>query len=168
MYGPPMWNEKDLFQYELAELENIFKGPWAVMGDFNAILSQTEKQGGRLYASSSSSDFPNFIFHTGTVDIRCWGNPFTWANARFGQAFIQERLDQVIANGEWQFPFPRVNLRNSPRCSSDHAMLLLNTDGEQGSGPHPFKFESWAWDPTGQQVVKRVQLLCKWLLCEFV
>lgn len=126
-------------------------------GDFNAILSQSNKQGRRPVGSSSSSGngFHNFILNSGMVDIGFSGNPFTWANGRFGDAFIQERLDRVVANGDWRLKFPRATLKDLPHTSFDHAMILLDTLGEQNVGPHQFRFESfWTRNPDSVNVVK--------------
>lgn len=104
-----------------------FDGPWACMGNFNAVLFQADKQGGHPVASSSSRGFHNFLLNTGMVDVGFLGNPYTWTNGRHGRQFVQERLDRVVANGEWRLSFPRATLKHLPRTSSDHAIILLDT-----------------------------------------
>lgn len=133
-----------------------FGGPWACMGDFNALLYQADKQGGNLVASSSSGGFRSFLLNIGMVDVGFVGNPFTWTNGRFRRNFIQERLDRVMANGGWCTSFPRAILQHFPRTTFNHAMLLLDTVGEQNSGPRQFKFELfWTRDSFSFDVVKK-------------
>jgi hypothetical protein len=52
----------------------------ALFGDFNSVLDQSEKIGGRPVASSSNCAFRKFIDHFGMIDIGFAGNPFTWNN----------------------------------------------------------------------------------------
>ncbi|GLT45839.1 hypothetical protein SLA2020_196420 [Shorea laevis] len=73
---------------------------WLCIGDFNHILDQSEKIGGRPYASSSTCPFRSFINHFGMVDLGFTGNPFTWANNRQGHGSIKERLDRGMATSE--------------------------------------------------------------------
>lgn len=42
VYGPPIWNAKANFWYELKSC-----GPCLYLGDFNAILNQHDKLGGK-------------------------------------------------------------------------------------------------------------------------
>lgn len=106
VYGPTILNDKAEFWFGLASQDRHFSGPWACLGDFNAILSQSEKQGGHPFASPFSSSFQWFLLHASMVDIGCIDNPFSWANKRYGHSFIQERLDRVVANGDWHLAFP--------------------------------------------------------------
>lgn len=71
---------------------------WLLLGDFNSVVSQTEKKGGRPVASSSSGGLRQFITNNGLIDLGFNGNPFTWNNGRGGCANIRERLDRGLVN----------------------------------------------------------------------
>lgn len=76
-------------------------------------------------------------------------------NGCYGGAFIQERLDRAIVNGEWRIRFPQATLKHLPSTLSNHAMILLDTVGEHSSGVHQFRFESfWTRDLGSFDVVK--------------
>lgn len=59
------------------EVEN-FHGPWVGLGDFNFILMPDDKQGGRVFASSSVGDLRCFMDQSGLLDLGSLGLPYTW------------------------------------------------------------------------------------------
>lgn len=56
VYGPVLWREKELFWQELRWLGQNMSIPWLCVRDFNDLVRQSEKQGGRVLSSSSSRD----------------------------------------------------------------------------------------------------------------
>ena len=70
-----------------------YHGPWLCIKDFNMILSQSEKYGGRPYACSSNDAFHGFLDSFGMIDLGFTRNPFTWSNKRWDHLLIKERLD---------------------------------------------------------------------------
>lgn len=102
VYGLTLRNEKAAFWYDLSCRGNDFAGPWLCLGDFNAIMHQNDKWGGRPVGSSSISGLMNrFLWQIGMIDLGFSGNPFTWSNGREGRGLIMERLDRGLANGDW-------------------------------------------------------------------
>lgn len=77
------------------------------MGDFNEIKGSEEKgeEWGRGKKESSFCEFRKFISDMELGDIRFRGYPFTWANNRDGECFIQERLDRFLGSAEWMLQF---------------------------------------------------------------
>jgi hypothetical protein len=106
IHGPSTWTNKIGFWDSVSKIGDSFVGPWMMLGDFNAILSQSDKLGGRSFASSSSAPFFNFVHTNALVDLGYEGNPFTWTNKRHGLANIKERLDRCFATQEWIHLFP--------------------------------------------------------------
>jgi hypothetical protein len=102
-----------------------FVSSWLCIGDLNFVLDQSEKQGGRLVASSSFCPFKQFIDHFGLVDLGFVGNPFTWCNNRKGQAFIKERLDRGLTSPSWIHLHPEYSILHIPATNSDHHHILL-------------------------------------------
>lgn len=147
VYGLTNWNNKDAFWYELEQYGSNFDGPWLCLGDFNALLDQSEKWGGRPVGSSNSGAMKCFVTNMGLIDLGFVENKYTWCNGRQGRGFIQERLDHGLANREWRCLFPNATVKHLPRIISDHSPLLLDTLGETNSGPRPFRFKSfWTQD----------------------
>ena len=56
--------------------------PTLLIGDFNDILSNGEKEGGNPRSTVSLRDFRNFVANNELVDLGFEGYPFTWRNKR--------------------------------------------------------------------------------------
>ncbi|KAM0970934.1 hypothetical protein ACFX15_018345 [Malus domestica] len=63
-----------------------------LIGDFNDILEDTEKEGGNYRSVASIRDFNEFIVSNGLLDLGFVSYPFTWRNRR-DEGPIQQRLD---------------------------------------------------------------------------
>jgi hypothetical protein len=61
IYGPPALREKPAFWDSITSVSDHFDCPWLCIGDLNFVLDQTEKQGGRRVASSSSCPFKSLL-----------------------------------------------------------------------------------------------------------
>lgn len=155
VYSPTIWNEKPHFWYELECSGSIFDGLWLCLGDFNAVVSQQDKMGGRTVRNSSlSRSMSRFLWQTGVIDLGFSGNPFTWTNGREGSGLIMGRLDRGLGNGDWRQLFPRAIVRHLVRYASGHTPILLDTMGDFDQCPRPFRFEAfWALDHRSAQVV---------------
>ncbi|KAB1219218.1 hypothetical protein CJ030_MR3G001299 [Morella rubra] len=154
VYGPPYWHQKAAFWQKLQQTGEQFLGPWVLFGDFNAVAHSSDKTGGRLLPFSSSNGLFQLSLSHGLVDVDFTGNPFTWTNGKDGQHAIFERLDKGVANGPWRLLFPRAMVCHLPRYASDHAPILLDTEGGSQASPKPFRFEPfWAKDPRSFKVV---------------
>lgn len=156
IYCPPNPLAKQAFFHDLAALGNSSTGPWLIMGDFNCIVSASEKQGGRVYASSSSNGFTNFMDDFRLVDLGYAGHPFTWNNRRVADHNIQQRLDRGIASDSWRLIHPNAMIKHLTAHYSDHKPLLLHTSPAQPTHPRPFRFESmWLRDRSIYNVVEQ-------------
>lgn len=96
-------------------------------GDFNDIKNRKEKQGGNERLESSFLVFKNFIAEMEMGDLKYKGDPFTWANNREGEGFIQERLDRFFGSTEWMIQCETIEVRHIFRQTSDHSMLILDS-----------------------------------------
>ena len=81
----------------------------------------------------------------GFFDLGFTGPAYTWTNRRFSSNPIFERLDRCLANAYWCASFPVTNVYNMPliHTISDHAPILLSTDGPVRRVKRTFKFENW-------------------------
>ncbi|CAN6722681.1 unnamed protein product [Malus baccata var. baccata] len=103
-----------------------------ILGDFNDILCNEEKEGGNFRGAASMRDFRDFVAGNELMDLGYEGYPFTWRNNRETLP-IQQRLDRGLATHGWHDLFPDTILRHVVLEGSDHAMLLLSTE----------KFRAW-------------------------
>ncbi|XP_059437358.1 uncharacterized protein LOC132170396 [Corylus avellana] len=159
VYAPPNGQRRSEFWHCLESLGNSFGGAWLLLGDFNSILSASEKSGGRVFGSSSHNDFVDFVNYNALVDLGFVGNKFTWSNCRIGRANIRERLDRGLANQSWVHLFPNCLINHFPATQSDHCPLLISTTGSYRNLPKPFRFEAfWTRDNSSHAVVAEAWL----------
>lgn len=75
--------------------------PSIILGDFNTIIANHEKQGGSPFIASEAEELSDFIQNSALIDLGFSGSPFTWCNNRRGSARIYKRLDRGLANLKW-------------------------------------------------------------------
>ncbi|XP_060170665.1 uncharacterized protein LOC132601601 [Lycium barbarum] len=118
---------------------------WSVSGDFNCILNEEEKYGGRPYSLNKSIPFIDCLNDCGLSDMGFTGNAFTWCNERKEQEIIWKRLDRVLANEKWDEDIGNTIVQHLPRLSSDYCPLLIRFCFEEKTFIRYFKFLNfWA------------------------
>lgn len=154
VYGPPHHFQKADFWDALSLLSQSFDGHWCIAGDFNALLEQRDKFGGKPFSSGSTCKFRRFVDLAGLLDLGYVGYPFTWNNMRVGKSNIQERLDRGFCTSTWRIQFPHASIHHLPAYNSDHKPLLLHTRLPTPSRPKPFRFEEmWIRDSTVGHII---------------
>ena len=152
---PPNRRDRAAFWDAFAAIGEGFEACWLCIGDFNSVLDQAEKSGGRLVDSTSNCPFKKFIDHFGMIVIGFSGNPFTWNNKRKGVENIKERLDMGLAAPAWVHLHPEFSLLHLSAVNSDHNPITLNTNISSCFLPRPFRFEEfWSKDPSCGQVIE--------------
>lgn len=83
----------------------------ACRGDFNVILSEKEKYGGRLVYLSEVEDFAQCVDTCALYDLGFKRSLYTW-NERSDDDCIFKRLDKLLANQQFQdlFPVPKLSI----------------------------------------------------------
>lgn len=71
---------------------------WVIGGDFNNLLFESEKDGGRPYPRWLLKGFGNAIQDCGLKDLKLIGCQYTWEKYKESEGRIRERLDRVMAN----------------------------------------------------------------------
>lgn len=118
---------KEDFWTNLSQVGERFGGPLVILGDYNIVLDQSEKQRGRLVGSSSTNGMYQMVLTHGLVDSGYVGSSFTWCNGSRGSRCIKERLDKGFANTAWSTLFPCALVYHLPRTSSNHCPILLSS-----------------------------------------
>jgi hypothetical protein len=80
--------------------------PWVMLGDFNEILSNQEKEGGNLRPQRCMQQFRDALVDSELSDMGFMGEKFR----RRGR--IRERLDRAVANQRWRDKFPLAMVVN--------------------------------------------------------
>lgn len=149
VYGSPDRNRRKILWSNLVSVASLTDMPWLVCGDFNDILSPSEKWGRRDACRTRMGEFQNCINSCGLSDLGFTGPKFTWINKRSEGGLVLERLDRFLGNGGWISLFPDSTNYHLPRLKSDHNPILLRTHPHFSSfGPRPFRCESiWLHQP---------------------
>ncbi|KAF9620230.1 hypothetical protein IFM89_010965 [Coptis chinensis] len=147
IYGDPVAHKHIVVWNYLRYLRNVLSGPWLILGDFNAISSLSEKEGGNPTPFRYIDDFVSPIKDLEMADLGYYGSAFTWSNNRLGAANIKERIDRVVAIAEWLNLFPLVSMDHVTTPSFDHVALVVYVSGKFDNDPKPFRFhEMWTKD----------------------
>jgi hypothetical protein len=119
--------------------------PWCIIGDFNYLLAQEDKQGIHPHPNWLCNGFQNAICDCDLTDIHLEGYPYTWTKSRGSATLIEERLDRSMANPQWLTTYPGVKLVNFLTSHSDHSHILLQNSPITTNGrTYSFRFEnSW-------------------------
>uniref|UniRef100_A0A8R7VE86 Endonuclease/exonuclease/phosphatase domain-containing protein n=1 Tax=Triticum urartu TaxID=4572 RepID=A0A8R7VE86_TRIUA len=143
IYGDPyhrqttvIWNQVATFVYD-----NLGK-PMICMGDMNDILYDIDKCNASVNYYRMSS-FRSLIKNCGFFDIGYSGPAYTWHNRQHMSNPIYQRLDRCLVNPDWCALYPNTKVLNLPIILSDHAPILISTDGQFSKPRQSFKFENW-------------------------
>ncbi|KAL1067721.1 hypothetical protein V6Z11_D12G149600, partial [Gossypium hirsutum] len=135
VYGSPDRSKRKLLWDDLKSTNPNLSFPWLIMGDFNTILSSSDKKS-HVSAGKRCDFFGNFVEFCELQDLGFNGPAFTWQR---GDTFV--KLDLALANNAWVFAFPHYSVHHLSHIKSDHRPLLLSTRPDlsllQG---RPFRF----------------------------
>lgn len=154
IYGEPTWEYKHKTWAALHALHQRMTGPWLVAGDFNEILYNHEKEGGRPRGQRQMQDFHEALSNCHLSDMGYEGDIFTWQRGR-----IRERLDRGVSNADWNILFPDATLKNGEMMKSDHRPVIVETrPGDIGrvhrsAGPKHFEAR-WLKEETMEEIIK--------------
>ncbi|KAL0402013.1 UNVERIFIED_CONTAM: hypothetical protein Slati_4231200 [Sesamum latifolium] len=90
----------------LRRLAQVSVRPWLVVGDFNEILSQQEKQGILQRVQWKINGFRDYFHECDLHDIGFEGNIFTWSNHREAPHTVRVHLDPACSSPRWASLFP--------------------------------------------------------------
>lgn len=125
------------FLEELAAIRDQCSGPWAIIGDFNLILDETDKNNRRINRRTMCL-FRQCVAELELLDVHLHGRRYTWSNERENPTWV--RLDRTLVTLDWDERFPNHHLQALSSDASDHCPLLLQTNLSVTSKPC-FHFE---------------------------
>jgi hypothetical protein len=122
------------------------------MGDFNEILYNSEKEGGRARTQRQLQAFHDVLSECGLNDMGFTGDLYTWRRGK-----IRERLDRAVANLQWSERFPQSTLINSESIRSDHRPIVMDTHylaSDQGRTGTRRLEARWLEEDTLEEMIK--------------
>ncbi|KAF8085396.1 hypothetical protein N665_0668s0027, partial [Sinapis alba] len=128
-----LWNE-------LTALTLSRDAPWFVTGDFNDILNNQEKEGGRSRAEGSFVDFRSFMSECDLYDLPHTGDFLSWRGV-WTEGVVRCRLDRAIANSHWFDIFHSGSVEYLKYEGSDHKPILTCFDLTRKKRKGLFRFD---------------------------
>ena len=110
----------------LTSLHHQYKLPWLYLGDFNEIVSMSEKWGRAQRSQNQMDGFRNVINLCNFRDLGYNGSDFTWCNMRKGVDMIYMCLDRALAMDDWISHFQNTRVRHLIDSNSNHCALLVS------------------------------------------
>lgn len=117
--------------------------PLCLVGDFNSVLTKSEKFGGSQKTASHVHSFQRMVQTAGVLDLGYKGPAFTWSNNQPLSTLIMQRLDRALASVTWLTQFPSAAVYHLPRFNSDHHPILLRTNPPPPKNTKTFRIENW-------------------------
>nr|TKS17469.1 hypothetical protein D5086_0000012930 [Populus alba] len=114
--------------------------PWLILGDFNSLLSSSDKHNGEAISSYEVSDFNGCCLDIGLRDVNYTGCHYTWSNGT-----VWSKLDRVLINPFWPSLHRSTHVHfETPGAFSDHSPAAVRLD-PYVQGRRSFKFfNMWA------------------------
>ena len=152
VYGEPDWRHKARTWEAIRSIKGDLGVPWLLMGDFNEILYNSEKEGGRPRTQRQLQAFHDALSECEVNDVGFVGDIYTWQRGH-----IRERLDRAVANIQWSNMFPQSSLINSEMIRSDHRPILMDTQhlAPMQRGTRMRRFEArWLQEDMVEEMIK--------------
>lgn len=102
--------------------------PWFLGGDFNEILSNSEKTGGILRGPRHMNAFNSTLIESSLVDMGYEGFPYTWSNGRIHFNTVRCRLDRVRTENGALTLFPSAHITHIDQPGSNHIPICFSID----------------------------------------
>ena len=110
--------------------------------DFNEIIKQSEKLGGRLRPYAQMQIFRDALDECELMDLGFKGFPYTWSKHYRNGFSIWEWLDRAVASYEWFSKFPSSQVHHIDSTTSHHKILWVElSDLDFQKKKKVFRFE---------------------------
>ncbi|GMI86798.1 hypothetical protein HRI_002349100 [Hibiscus trionum] len=153
VYASPNSSKRSMLWDQLQALAPAQEVAWVLGGDFNAIASPTEREGGSSNRLGVCSKFKDFLFDSGLVDMGFQGPLFTWERGD-----LKQRLDRCLCNEALFQVYTVSEVLHLPKLESDHNPIMLHVgDGDVEKATRPFRYvKAWNDHPDFHRLVSEV------------
>ncbi|KAF4358315.1 hypothetical protein F8388_014585, partial [Cannabis sativa] len=163
LYGNPDASQRRFSWQLLRDLRKEVWGSWLCIGDFNKIVSLSEKVGGRDRLPGAMDGFKEVIDDCRFIDFSSFKHELTWCNEH-NNSRIMERLNRGLCTEEWLSQFEGADISLLDWWESDHRALVVDmpvrVDGAKcGKSKRKTRFhfeEAWCQEEECAEIVDRV------------
>ncbi|KAJ9542512.1 LOW QUALITY PROTEIN: hypothetical protein OSB04_029018 [Centaurea solstitialis] len=120
--------------------------PWALMGDFNAMLFPHDGFGGYSRRKACMEDFYHCVEDIEVLDVSYTGIHYTWIQKPKGGDGLHRKLDRIMVNTDFMELFNGTSATFLPHGISDHALGILCIDVGLRKKSKGFKFDNFMAD----------------------
>ncbi|XP_062114119.1 uncharacterized protein LOC133825149 [Humulus lupulus] len=139
VYGSNSMGERKKLWDKLASIGQL-KFPWIIFGDFNAMFSYQDRNGGRQILAKDIADAQDWLALGQVEELKCAGAQYTWSNKHEAGDRIFSKLDRVFINELWLEEFPKTVACFKWDCISDHSFYVIRSQEVNKVGFIPFRF----------------------------
>lgn len=136
------WNtlkERKNLWGDIEKIEPNQNEPWIIMGDFNNVLRENDRLGGKVVMEAKYEDLASMMEKMDLYEKDSQGDHFTWSNKKSNR-MIFSRIDRIIANIPWHQQHINYTLFIMELEILDHSLLCLKTPGQVHLQKSHFKF----------------------------
>lgn len=144
---------------------------WFALGDFNEILNNQEKIGGRIRPEISFGDFRTMMRSCGFTDLKTIGNRFSWV-VQHGNHQVECCLGRTMETSEWFTEYPNSETEFLEIGEYDHRPLVTYFSQDRYESKRRFRYDDrmtekegvqrdskTAWNGNGQMQLLQVPLV---------
>jgi len=118
-------------------------------------ICREDKFGGRPVSISRAIKFQECLNNCGMIDLGFSSPCYIWTNRQPLSHLIQERIDRVFVNIDWNVLYLVACVKHLERSHSDHSPSVLSSRLDHGiQFPQPFRFQPmWLSHPSFPSLV---------------
>lgn len=154
VYCPAKEEDKPLFWDDLSSFYANNTLPWLLIGEFNELLSTTDKLGGSPIHSQQCKRLPTFLTKNNAIDVPCSQTAYSWKSNQ--DTFLLERIDRAIIDTQFSNLFPNIIVKYGIFSLSDHAQVIFDSNSESFNTNCLFCFNKmWTLDQGSHDIVAK-------------
>ncbi|XP_050232964.1 uncharacterized protein LOC126681469 [Mercurialis annua] len=128
---------------------------WIVLGDFNAVLRDSDRCGGNIANQNDCEEFENCLDNTNLVELKWRGNKYTWTNNQQEEDRIWRRIGRVLVSEKWLDNF-ECEASVLSQGISDHVALIVKFKEPMTFSFKPFRFfKMWTESKDFMEIVSK-------------
>ncbi|XP_074276943.1 uncharacterized protein LOC141600598 [Silene latifolia] len=121
--------------------------PWLVLGDFNVVITSSEKLSNTPPVLPDMLDFNDCLASCHLDDLTCTGVDMTWTNKQDSVTRVWSKLDRMLANPSFISSFPNAFGHFQEPGLSDHSPVLVQVSQDKKVVKRFSFLNSWVGHP---------------------